>query len=60
MRQKGTLLFKFNSDGATYPVRATAHALMRMEDRQVSTSAINKTISQLGPTHIRGLLFSVK
>ncbi len=55
IKQKGTMLFKCNIDGATYPVRATAHALMRMEDRKVSTSSINKTISQLGPKLIQGL-----
>ncbi len=53
--QKGTTLFKCNIDGTTYSVRATAHALMRMKDRQVSTLAINKTIAQLGPKLIKGL-----
>ena len=55
IKQQGSMLFKCNIDGTTYSVHATAHALMRMEDRQVSISAVNKTISQLKPTHIQGL-----
>ncbi len=56
IKQKGATLFKCNIDGATYSVCATAHALMRMEDRRVSTAAIHKMISQLSPTLIQGLL----
>ncbi len=53
--QKGEKLFDFRIDGYIYSVRATTHALEQMNNRQVSTSMIKKTICQLRPKLIKDL-----
>lgn len=54
-KKNGTKLFDSNIDGTLYCIRATAHALMQMEKRQISTSLIKKTMSQLEAKLIRDL-----